>query len=301
VLISSRSPIRTKFITMIARLFALGAFMLCGPLRAADLSAAIAACGQYRYREAVKMIDAIPSGKITAEALRYRGVALGKMGRWEEANATLERARAMEPDSVDVLLDLANAQGQYALASGPFGKLSGARKAKATLEQAVALAPNSVDARNGLYGFYLNVPAIVGGGRDKALAQLVEIERLDPVTARLCRAELAYADKDFARAFAIYREVQRTHPDDYRAYYGLGRIAALSGKELESGLASLRRCATMTSPLRLPGLPGVHLRMGDILRHKGDIAGARAAYQESLRVLPEYTFAREELAKLKKS
>jgi tetratricopeptide (TPR) repeat protein len=282
--------------------------MLCGavllwsasvlPAPASELSAVLEACRQYRYREVVQQLEALPASLQSAATWRYRGIALGKIARWEDANAALERAAELAPTDVEVLIDLANAQGQLALTAGPLGKFSGARKARASLEKAVELAPNHVDARNSLFGFYLNVPALAGGGRDKAVAQLAAIEQLDPVSGKLARAELAYSDKDYTRAFALYREVQQSHPEEYRAFYGFGRIAALSGRELDAGLVSLRRCLELTSPLRLPGTPGVHLRIGDILRQKGDRDGARAAYRQSLSVLPDYTFARTALADL---
>lgn len=266
---------------------------------AVDLSAVIRACEAYRFAEAVQLLERSEVG-VTAEGLRYRGIALGKMGRWEEAVAALERAAGMAPANVEVLIDLAAAQGNLALVSGPLGKFNGARKARASLERAVALAPGNLDARSGLFAYYLNVPGIVGGDREKSLGQLAELERLDVVSGKLARAELALADKDYARAFALYREVQQSHPGEHRAFYGFGRVAALSGRELDAGLACLRRCLALAAPWRTPGTPGVYLRIGDILKRQGDVAGARAAYQESLRVLPEYPFARKALEQLGK-
>jgi tetratricopeptide (TPR) repeat protein len=284
--------------TRIACALAIHALAGLALARPDPLPAILAACGEYRYREVVRMIDALAPAALDPGLLRYRGLALMKMGRWEESVQTLERAAAAAPEDVEIQVDLAGAYGQLALASGPFGKISAGRKSRLALERAVALGPGNVDARNGLFGFYLNVPAIAGGGRDKALAQLAEIERLDPIAGRVGRAEVAYADKDYARSLAIYREVQRAHPGDFRGFYGFGRVAALSGQELTEGLAALRRCLTMTAPLRMPGWPGVYLRIGDILRRQGDRSGAREAYRASLKILPEYPFAREELEKL---
>lgn len=267
----------------------------CGVL-AADARDVLSACEAYRYRDAVELARKMATP--APEARHAWGVALGKLGRWEEAVEELERAAEAKPQDVEVLIDLANAQVQRALEAGPLGKFTGARKARATLERAVTLAPGNLDARYGLFGYYLNAPGIVGGDREKALAQLREMERLDPALAPLARADLALAEKDWDGAFRHYREVQVRRPDDFRAFYGFGRVAALSGLRLEEGLESLRRCLALAAPLRTPRIPGVHLRIGDILKQRGDIPGARAAYLESLRVDPEYRFAKEALAVL---
>jgi tetratricopeptide (TPR) repeat protein len=266
-----------------------------------SLAPIVAACDQYHYAEALRLGDVLAATTDTAEVARYRGIALGKLGQWPEAVATLEHAVEKQPADAGLLVDLANAQGQLALTSGLYGKFTGARQAGATLERAVALAPENLEARSGLFLFYINVPGIAGGGREKAFAQLAEIERLSPLDARLGRAELANADKDYVRAFALFASIQHDYPQEFRAFYAYGRIAAVTGREPEAGLASLRQCLTLRSNLRLPGLPGVHLRMGDILRKRGDLAGARRAYQDSLALFPEYPSAREALAALDKS
>lgn len=285
-------------------LLLLASLLLLSPLRAAEpasLAAIAAACDRYHYAEALKLSETLAVTADTPELARYRGIALGKLGRWPEAAVVLEGASARAPGDIDLLVDLANAQGQQALGSGLFGKFTGARKAAATLERAVAQAPGSVEARSGLFLFYLNVPAVAGGGRDKALAQLAEIERLSPLDARLGRVEVANADKDYAQAFALLAALQRDYPHEFRPFYVYGRIAAVTGREPDAGLASLQQCLTLRSNLRLPGLPGVHLRRGDILRKRGDLAGARKAYQDSLAIFPEYPSAREALAALDKT
>ncbi len=266
-----------------------------------SVAAIVAACDQYHYAEALRLSETLAVTTDTAEVARYRGIALGKLGRWPEAVAALEHAVEKQPADASLLVDLANAQGQVALSSGLYGKFTGARKAGATLERAVALAPDNLEARSGLFLFCINVPAVAGGGREKAQAQLAEIERLSPLDARIGRAELANADKDYAQALALFAAIQCDYPQEFRAFYAYGRIAAVTGREPDAGLASLKQCLTLRSNLRLPGLPGVHLRMGDILRKRGDLAGARRAYQESLAIFPEYPSARDALAALDKS
>ena len=264
-----------------------------------QIEQARAAYEGYRYHESLRLLDtAPPAAARTVAGWRCRGLALGRLGQWEEAIQAFEHAIELEPRNVDLLVDLAAAQGQQALDSGPFGKFTGARRARATLEKAIAIDPDHVDARSGLFSYYLQAPGIVGGGRDKALAQLAALEKLDAFSALLARAEIAWVDEDVAGALAGYRHAQEHTPSDFRAYYGFGPLAALSGEQLDAGLVSLRTALTLPAHPRTPGLPGVYLRMGDIQQKKGDLAAARAAYLESLRIDPEYRFAREELKKL---
>lgn len=263
------------------------------------LESARAAYTAYRYHDALRTLDEAPREVAhTAAAWRIRGLALGRLGQWDESVTALAQAHALAAADVTILVDLAGAQGQAALTSGPFGKFTGARRTRALLEQAVAMDPDHVDARAGLFSYYLQAPGIVGGGRAKALEQLAALERLDATAALLAQAEVAWADDDASAALAGYRLAQEQAPADFRAHYGFGRLAALSGEQLDAGLASLRTALTLPAHPRTPGLPGVYLRMGDIHRRLGDIKAARAAYEESLRIDPFYRFARVELDRL---
>ena len=90
-------------------------------------------------------------------------------------------------------------------------------------------------------------------------------------------------------------------PDDYAALYQIGRIAALSGQQLDRGLASLRRCLTLTPPAtpNTPGHAAAHWRIGNLLEKKGDQPGARAAYEAALKLDPTFLGAIDALKKLK--
>jgi tetratricopeptide (TPR) repeat protein len=84
--------------------------------------------------------------------------------------------------------------------------------------------------------------------------------------------------------------VLRQSPDDYMALYHIGRCAALSGEQIERGIAALRRCLAVPAPAGdgKPRAADVHYRLGNLLEKKGEAAGARAEYAEALRENPDF-------------
>ena len=62
-----------------------------------------------------------------------------------------------------------------------------------------------MDARSDLGEFYLEAPGIVGGGRDKAEAQVQALAALDPAKADYLKGRIAEKKKDLAAAEKEYR------------------------------------------------------------------------------------------------
>jgi tetratricopeptide (TPR) repeat protein len=81
-----------------------------------------------------------------------------------------------------------------------------ARRVRSEFEIAVRLSPNNVDARSDLAEFYLEAPAIVGGGQGKAEAQANSLATIDPATAHCVKARIAEKKGNFAMAEREYHE-----------------------------------------------------------------------------------------------
>lgn len=212
----------------------------------------------------------------------------------------LEKAALLDPKSARVQKRLGDAHGTVAMNASVFSKVGHARKTLAAYERAVALDPNYVDGRLALFEFYRQAPGFMGGGYDKALAQAQAVKALDPARGRVALATLYVGEKQVEAAFAEFQEVLHTHPDDFTAHYQIGRLAALTGQFVDRGLTSLRRCLDLTPP-REEGAPtpaSVHWRIGTLLEKKRDRAGARRAYENALRLDPEFASAAEALRKL---
>ena len=219
----------------------------------------------------------------------------------EAAIRHLETALAAAPGEARYHYHYGHAQGRSAQKAGVFSKFGHARKCLAAYERAVALAPDVAEFRESLFEFYRQAPAVVGGGRDKAVAQAEAIKRLDPPRGRVVFATLHLAEGKPAEAFAQFEEVLQTSPDDYVSLYHLGRLAASTGHAPERGLACLRRCLELTPPAgkNVPGHAYVQWRLGQMQERLKDPAAARAAFSEALRLDPTLGAAAEALRRLR--
>lgn len=213
----------------------------------------------------------------------------------------LEKAAALDPKSARVQKRLGDAHGTVAMKAPLFSKPGHAKKTLVAYERAVALDSNYVEGRLALFEFYRQAPGFMGGGYDKAFAQAQAIKALDPARGRVAFATLFAGEKQYEQAFAQFQEVLATNPDDYVAHYQIGRLAALTGREVDRGLASLRRCLELNPPgtAGAPTMASVHWRIGTLLEKKRDPAGARQAYEAALKSDPEFASAAEALQKLK--
>jgi tetratricopeptide (TPR) repeat protein len=147
-------------------------------------------------------------------------------------------------------------------------------------------------------GFYQQAPVIVCCVLDKAHLQADEIKKLNPTRGHQAAAGLYLTEKKYPEAFAEFDEVLKDRPDDYSTLYQIGRLAAVSGEQLDRGLAALQRCLAQTPGENQPGYAAVHWRIGNILEKKDDKPGARAAYEAALKIDPKFSQAAESLKKL---
>lgn len=209
------------------------------------------------------------------------------------------------------------AYGRQTMQANMLMKPKWAGRTRDAFERAVALDPGLVDARFDLMQYYLMAPSIVGGGRDKADEQIAAIAGLDPSMGDLARGLVAQQDEqsqlaeqsfrsalarnpDNGRArmslsnllqseqrmtdtHALWSERHAAKPDDLMAVYQLGRHAALTGENLEAGLAHLD--AFITADVLPEGLSvaGAHWRRGQILEKLGRDDLALQAYQWAIR------------------
>jgi len=198
------------------------------------------------------------------------------------------------------------------------------------LERAVALDGRNIDARDALLDFYSMAPAMMGGSTDKAREQAEAIARIDAMRGHVALGRLAVRAKD---STAVEREMNAAialAPDSLRAYsglagwyvsqkqwpmafatldryvarrpgdpyglYGIGRVAAVSGQELERGERSLRSfLAKPPKDAAGPVISTAYLRLGQVLEHEGRSGEARAAYQQALASNPRNDEARKAL------
>lgn len=266
-----------------------------------------------------------------AELHYYLGMTTGRRGDHEGASKILEKAVELAPKNAQYHYEFGNFSGAAAEKAGVLSKYGLAKKCLAGFQRAVELEPGNVDYHSALFEFYRQAPSLVGGGADKATAEAEAIQKLDPVRGHLAYVTFFTGEKKFDlalqhaleakkldpargngavlnvyvetkqydRALALFEEALKAAPDDYNTLYQLGRFSVITGQALDRGLAALRRCLELTPANSQQTHAAAQWRIGNILEKKNDKAGARAAYEASLKLDPKFTNAADALKKLK--
>jgi tetratricopeptide (TPR) repeat protein len=248
----------------------------------------------------------------------------------EVAAARFERAVALDEQVSEYHLWYGTALSQQASRASKLRMPFIAKHVLSEFERAVALDPRSVEARDSLVDFYSMAPGFMGGGVDKARDQAQALAKLDASRGHLAAARLAIAAKDsstadremqaaiasapdtfgpysalanwyakdkrWPEAFAALEPYIRKHPEDPYGPYGIGRIAALSGQQLDRGEKGIR--AFIAKPPKDAGalvLSGAWRRLGVVLEFQGKHAEARSAIEQALRINPRNEEAKKAL------
>jgi tetratricopeptide (TPR) repeat protein len=233
--------------------------------------------------------------------------------RWDSAIRECERATQLSPNNGEYQLWLGRAYGEKADHSSWLTAIGLAKKSHAAFERAVQLAPNNIDARADLSEYYIEAPAFLGGGADKAVAQANATEKLDPATAWWIRGRVAEHDKRTADAEQAYKKAIQVgknpprHMFDLASFYrhanrldDLERTAAQAarldtnntstlvdsaslllrvGRNFPLAASMLRRYIDQGTRSEDAPLFRAQYLLGQVLEKSGDTAGARAAYQ----------------------
>lgn len=152
------------------------------------------------------------------------------------------------------------------------------------LDRALEADPEHVPARIERVRFLLNAPAVVGGGRDRAIAEAAEIAVRDAAAGSFARGYITYREKQFGvarrelraaaegattpflrdealtwlgwlsqesqqwdEAFATWERLLEMNPSRADALYEIGRTAVFCECRKERGEAALRRFAEVTA------------------------------------------------------
>jgi len=206
---------------------------------------------------------------------------------------------------------LGRAYGMKASHANPITAFSLARKVRYAFERAVQLDPENIQAMSDLGEFYVDAPAIVGGGLDKGRALADRMQAHFPAQAHRLLALVANGNKDDVTAEAEFKRavVAGRTP---AAYIDLGQFYQQHGQTqkaveaLQAGIeADRRKDATLvdaasiltkmdpssqlaesllreylSSAAKSDDAPAfkVRIQLGDILKRRGDLAGARREY-----------------------
>lgn len=219
---------------------------------------------------------------------------LGRLALWFDDGAAalthLERAALAVPGEARIHHALGDAYGFAAQNANVLAKLGWARRCRSAYERAIELDPREPAYRWSLLGYHVIAPRIAGGHPAEARVQADEIAKLDPAGGRIARATLALAERRPSAAFAEFDPILRETPDDFMALYQIGRCAALSGQQIERGIAALRRCLELPAPegAGRPTRACVYFRLGNLLEKKEGAAAAAECHAAALRAHPDF-------------
>lgn len=142
------------------------------------------------YQQAVTILQQAPAQD--PENLQLLGEAWIGLREFKKAVEVLEKAASIAPKSSSIQLWLGRAWGRRAEANKLMA-FTWARNAKNAFERAVALDAKNRDALDDLFEYYVEAPAIVGGGLDKAEDVAKQIAAIDPAKGQRAMDRIAKA------------------------------------------------------------------------------------------------------------
>lgn len=239
-----------------------------------------------------------------------------------------ELAASRDPGDSNTQMWLGRAYGMKASHANPVTAFTLARKVRYAFERAVQLDPENIQAMNDLGEFYVEAPAIVGGGLDKGRALANQMQPHFASQAHRLLALIADENKDTATAESEFKKaalIGRTPS----AYIDLGQFYQQQNQPdkalqaLKSGIDADRRkdaalvdaASILTAMNRSPQLAEnllreylsspaqsddapafkVHLQLGNLLAHQGDAASAHREYAAAVALASNYAPARKSL------
>jgi tetratricopeptide (TPR) repeat protein len=278
--------------------------------------------------EAIQILQQQISRSATdAEAHNLLCRAYFMMEEWDRGIAACERARNLDPQKSLYELWLGRIYGEKADRAGFLSAAGLVRKVRASFERAVDLDPRSSEARTDLAEFYLEAPAIVGGGLNKARAQADALLPLNPGMAHWVLARIAGKQKDAALAereyltaivvthsgtrawldLAIFllhakrldemeqavRTLENNPVDRRESLMDAASVLLKGGRDYPLAVRLLRRY--LESPVEEGPAFRAHDLLGQLLEKQGDRSGAAAEYRSALSLSHTYVRAQEDL------
>jgi tetratricopeptide (TPR) repeat protein len=287
------------------------------------LDAARAAFNRGHADDALHAIDgALQQNPGDAAAWNLQCRVFLSQGRADDAISSCERAVQIAPSSSDYHVWLGRAYGEKARHSRAVTAFKVAKHVHSEFETAVLLDGHNREALSDLGQYYVEAPAVIGGGDAKALQVALRLDSLDPVRAEELRASVAEKKRDYPAAEQDWRArigASQSSPEAAaQAWMDLGSFYRRRGRwdemlaALQSGAAAdtnhgpalVDGASTLIEAGREPKLAeqwlreyldgnglndtapafAVHVELGDLLKKEGDkqAADLQFAYARAL-------------------
>jgi len=284
-----------------------------------------------RADEAIHALELQISHSATdAESYNLLCRAYFMIEEWDRGIPACERARNLDPQNSLYHLWLGRIYGEKADRAGFLSAAGLAKKVRTSFERAMELDPKSWEARTNLAEFYLEAPAIVGGGKDKARAQADALMQFDPAMAHWVLARIASKEKDNAEAEREYRAAIAASHSGARAWFELALFLSRANRldEMEQALRSMESSPVdrtdalmdgasvllrtgrdyplaarllrryLSSPVEEGPAFKAHDLLGKVLEKQGDRRAAAEEFRAALSLSHTYAHAREDLKRV---
>jgi tetratricopeptide (TPR) repeat protein len=329
--LDSGTEVSLPTIERLARFLIASLFLLSfAPAFAAETPQALLAAG--RIDQAVEALQQQIQTSPTPEAYNLLCRAHFQLDNWDAGIPACEKAVALAPNNGLYHLWLGRIYGEKADRAGFLSAAGLARKVRAEFERAVEFAPNSWEARTDLAEFYLEAPAIVGGGKDKARAQAALLAPLNPAMTHWVLARLAEKNKDNATGEQEYRAaIDASHGGaiawlNLAGFYRhtsrfdemeralrtmesspLDRPGALvdgaslllrTGRDYPMAIRLLRRYVTSSTTVEEAPVFKAHCLLGELLEKRADRPAAAEEYRAALAMAHSFRRAQEGLKRV---
>ncbi len=267
-----------------------------------------------------------------AEAYHLLSRAYFSVQHWDDAIINGERATSLQPENSEYHMWLGRAYGEKADSSNFVVAVDLAKKVRAQFEQAVQLNENNWAARSDLAEYYVNAPAFLGGGKDKARAQADRLSTIDPATSHWIRAIIAEKDKKYDVAEQEYKAAVQTSKEPakrwldlasfYRHHsrisemedalnkalsvpnrepyilYDTAEILNRAGRNFNGAIQLLRTYLNSGDPTEDAPLFQAHYLLGSLLEQSGDRAAAAQEYRITLSLARDFQKAQAALKRV---
>lgn len=202
------------------------------------------ALNQGRADDALGMLDtALQRNSNDAQALNLRCRVYFAERRWDAAIQSCEQAVKLDGGNSSYRLWLGRAYGEKADRVAFFTAYRMAKQIRAEFEQAVNLDGKNIGALTDLGEYYIEAPAFLGGGYDKAEALAVRLDSLSPLDAMEMRARIAEEKKNYDEAERIFKARTTLSPATASgAWMDLGSFYRRRGREADM-IAALKNGA----------------------------------------------------------
>jgi tetratricopeptide (TPR) repeat protein len=142
-----------------------------------------------------------------------------QLREYSRAISALEKAVQLAPKQSEYHDWLGKSYGRKAEESVFFSALGWARKTHKEFEIAVQLDPSNFEAQRDLIRYEMNAPGIVGGGDDKALKHIGDLEKINPMHGQLARGEFFATKKRMAEADTVFGKILESNSDQIGVYF----------------------------------------------------------------------------------